>query len=261
MKDKSFRIGIAAFIGAVIGFLISTQFDPTWLMLPLGTIAGFIVGFISYNFRRSFVAIPQGFRIATETVNKMPKRSIPGEIEPFVFSAIPTGLFLLLITKSVNPQEINSHNTVGVIVFYFFVFVLYTLFTVTLINTRLNFIGTRHSRFEFWKLLFITIPVYLAKKAAMVAWVVIKFVFCIFWKWLGLGIWHTIKYIYTHMAVLTGLSAATGVVLGYFLLAPHAESFAGMILATIATGLTGGATGVAQYKLVSKIQNLATNAG
>lgn len=256
---KTQKIFLSSGLGALIGTIVAIKLIPFWF---LGTIVGFLVGYLAYEVKNVLQAIVKAFKVARHEV-------FPGFWKRFVAHGSVTNLGIgtwclsYVLSYLLAKFFITDEPEIGALMIFFYsifafsfsipifaVFIKITEYGAKIDNPR-NLVyrgGYKHIREKGSTYLGIIKWFFLG--FSIVVWSVVKFFFWVMWKYTSIFVWKTVFFcavflkkmfllIHSDVRLLCGTDAAIGTVIGYFFQSPIVGCLAGAIL------------GLANYYIVS----------
>ncbi|MDD5043685.1 MAG: hypothetical protein PHD51_03400 [Patescibacteria group bacterium] len=258
---KTYKIGLACFIGGVIGTIVALLVAPMFWWL--GVFAGFAAGYLAYEFRAVLAAIPEAWEMTAKKIFS----PIFMELKEFFFEERPAfflGLFyssVFFTTLTFLPSFTSNPiipEGIPVITFLFIFLSLlcgFALFIVTMllvasesgdkinINDIFSLPYGKIVRMSGRRIIFLLQGTLVLSSAIIIG--VLKFAVKFPWT--------LFKLIHSNERLLCGVDAGLGTMIAYFLslnLAPLTT--ATFIFLVICGGIFGAGFGIVNYEIISK---------
>jgi hypothetical protein len=261
---KIFEVGRACFIGGVTLCLVALLVAPAFWWL--GIVAGFASGYIAYEFREVFRAIPEAIEV-TKTVGGLFGEALKMMFEdviawfrkqhPFIYPpllvAIPLGVFGFFSLHATGAAVIQYYPLSLLIaeVFLSFVwgaiiwvafFMLLGLFVV--MADGFDEVGVEDVTYRVYVTLLITGARNILR---VVCWGM--------WKRLAMVVWTLIRLIHSNERVLCGVDGTLGGLIALWAFWNYAStptSFITTMFVALCGGVIGTVLGIANWELISK---------
>lgn len=278
------KMMMACFASGSLFCLVAIIFAPKYWWF--GFVAGLAGGYLGYEFREFLRAVPVAFRYSfkflkesvgelfdcfvSESVYKI--RQWFSESHPFYYSACIISsplicfLFWVLLTlikhEFLNKSFLFEFITSTFVLFLIFGWVCYAI--IGFFVVPIFFLASLGCKFETNKELFgisLSVPKLLGLSLLGIVYCIWFFIWPL-WKHLFLFICRFTKkllsIIHCHERVFCALNGTVGGYIGYYLLAPTAETFLARIVVILFGGVLGAAFGLIAHKLLPKVISLIT---
>lgn len=237
--NRSFQIFVACCFGSLIGGVVALQSSHYWW---LGGIVGFVAGYLAYDPKVVWRAIP----VAAKAVRQVDLKENLGfaveVMQPFFFIAISTPFWYPLMYWMERPLSEGGTPTTP------FMLIIFSATAAMCSLYPAEKFGEKYGKYEKWVYCLIN-PVGLFLMGLYFLYdydhrIKIARAFVAITNWLATWppkfVWQLFKLIHSEWRLLCGCDAALGVYVGYF--SGHA----------LLGALAGGLFGLANYELVSK---------
>ena len=234
--NQSLKVFLSCALGAFVGALVALQINHNFWWI--GLVAGFVTGYLSYEFRTVIKAIPLAYRSAT---NWRPDKAWWQEYAEhireawFVGSGLVSGPVVLLMMIDLRNHIVHKSAAVPMLSLYGLAIWLSLglyfgigmgILTVQLERMKMPILGNRYFFYEFW---FLDLPCLSYRALTLLPCGVRKLGGAL--KVCGNFAWHLFRMIHSEVRVLCGADAAVGAAIGYH--------FGNAIIGAVAGGLWG----------------------
>lgn len=280
MKAKNIVVG--CFVGGFIGTLVAFLVAPKLLALGMlaGIAVGFITGYVACDFLAFISAIPGAWHLAMTGTKAISKSLVRAErwvrknyvdLFSFFFSALPGYAFAVVMLYS-QPKPVPIAGWVVMIA------VVGTMAAVCSVGL---FFAVPHYIMKLDKKVVVDghwdecdydevrqnkgyVLRHTLTSVAIVS--IIGWPYLLSWlipKWVGIGLyviarvvarflWELFRLIHSQERILCGVDSALGCITAFFIFRGHANSPLELLFVCVCGGLIGAATGIIDYKLVTK---------
>lgn len=280
------KIGFACFIGGTLCGALALWFSPTYWWL--GLIAGGAGGYISYEFRESYQAVPIALNTAGKGSVRVWNKSLRHTIEwfsrPHPFFYLPAIVSTLSLSLFLGTAELLSNYPEGLIIITM-IFILFPLVAFVPIAI-LAFIGARIGEKSYWwpRLLPSEPRVNKARLAQLkkgglqhkpttysnvLRWVVkgigiiTSYFMWGFWRDMGIECWESLCFlsrfakeflvlIRSHKRLLCAINSAIGGGVSYLMFFSSQVSSGEQVMLIFFGGLIGAGLGILNWEIISK---------
>lgn len=263
MDSKTKKIAMACFIGGVFFTAIAFWVAPAFWWL--GMLAGFVGGYLGYEFRETLRVVPVAWRTA-RTGSKVVSSGVAeivSALKGFLLKPHPFGYLSLFLTiilcgltisnEWITLTERAKSSAFGAAMLRTTLFSLLWGGLMAVINLIASLGGA-------------TVPLsyrkgfyYLGRGAGQIiiffTWIIWKGLAIVLWrslKFVGHFLWEIFIIIHRRERLLCALDGTLGGMVAFLWLAPTAETLAAKAAVVVFGGILGAGFGVVNYEFVSK---------